>query len=391
MISRRQLLSTAFGSTAIALAGPMIVHAQPPASGASIDPTLLDYLSLSPSSVANLTQGSPFLAGNQQLQTETLDVLVPFDLNNEDQLHEWIASMFNVALPSFVRMNALREDFVLMTGFDITQITSGAEIGVPPGMVTFLRGIFDPAQVQVIQLLNGYKQLDIAGHVVYSLFEDATIELTNPVSAMALSRMNNSTFLDDGTLVYASTLELIEQVLTPQTSLLDQLGVQQALNTLDTPLITSIVLGPGNFLPDFPIGMIGPNSQEEIAAAMEALRAQEPAPIVLSAIVGDSPGGPIEFKTRDTSSIASQPSSLSKFALVYPTAQDAQTAAAQIEQRLATGNSAVSQQPWSTMFSDWSALPNLELNSVLLTIKWNEQPGNSLKLVFARDLGFITG
>ena len=53
------------------------------------------------------------------------------------------------------------------------------------------------------------------GRPVYSLFEDASQDLTNPVSAMALARMNNSTFLDDGTLVYASTLELIEQVLTP--------------------------------------------------------------------------------------------------------------------------------------------------------------------------------
>ncbi len=391
MFSRRQLLATALGFSTLAFSGPRMVQAQTPSSSTPSDPTLFDYLSLSPSSIANLTQATPLVAGNQQVQAETLAVTFPFDLNNDDQLHEWVASMYNVSLPSFVRMNALREDFVSVTGFDITQVTSGAEIGEPPSMVTFLRGTFDPVLVQTVQLLNGYKQLEISGHMVFSLFEDAEIDMTNPVSLMALSRMNNSTFLDDGTLVYASTLELIEQVLTPQSTLLDQPGVQQALNTLDTPLITSFVLGPGSFLPDIALDILQPISQDEVAAAMEALRTKEPAPIVMSAIVGDSPGGPIEFKTRDTSTVASQPQSLSKFALAYATAKDAETAAAQIEDRLATGSSLVTEQPWSSLFSEWSAVPNLEQNTVLLTMKWDGRPGRSANLVFTRDIEFITG
>lgn len=391
MFSRRQLLATAIGFSTLAFSGPRMVQAQTPSSSTPSDPTLFDYLSLSPSSIANLTQATPLVAGNQQVQAETLAVTFPFDLNNDDQLHEWVASMYNVSLPSFIRTNALREDFVAVTGFDITQVTSGAEIGEPPSMVTFLRGTFDPVLVQTVQLLNGYKQLEISGHMVFSLFEDAEIDMTNPVSLMALSRMNNSTFLDDGTLVYASTLELIEQVLTPQSTLLDQPGVQQALNTLDTPLITSFVLGPGSFLPDIALDFLQPISQDEVAAAMEALRTKEPAPIVMSAIVGDSPGGPIEFKTRDTSTVASQPQSLSKFALAYATAQDAETAAAQIEDRLATGSSIATEQPWSSLFSEWSAVPNLEQNSVLLTMKWDGRPGRSANLVFTRDIEFITG
>ena len=391
MLSRRQFLSAALGISALAVAGPRLTYAQTPSGGASVDPTLLDYLKLSPASVANLAQAMPLLAGNQQVQAETLDIALPFDMNDDDQMHEWIVGMFNVTLPSFIMTNVLRDDFVANTGFDITQIQSGAEIGEPPSMVTFLRGTFDPAAVQAVQLLNGYKQLEIAGRPVFSLFEDASHDLTNPISAMALARMNNSTFLDDGTLVYASTLELIEQVLTPQSTLLDQPGVQQALDTLDTPLITSAVLGPGNFLPGIPVDLFQPSSQDEIAAAMESLRAQEPAPIVLAAIAGDSPGGPIEFKTRDAASIASQPASLSKFALAYATPEDAQIAASQIEQRLATGSSVMTQQPWSTLFSEWSAVPNLEQNSVLVTIKWDGRAGRSINLVFARDLGFITG
>ena len=391
MLSRRQFLSATLGLSAVALTGPSFARAQTPPSGASIDPALFDYLSLTPTSVANLTQAMPLLAGNQQIQAETLDIALPFDMNNADQMHEWIVGMFNVTLPSFMMTNVFRDDFLLNTGFDITQIETGAEAGEPPNMATFLRGTFDPVAVQAVQLLNGYKQLEVAGRSVYSLFEDNEIDLTNPISAMALARMNNSTILDDGTLVYASTLGLIEQVLTPGPTLIEQPGVMQALNTLDTPLISSVVLGPGNFLPGIPAELFQPSSQDEIAQAMEALRAQEPAPIVLAAIAGDSPGGPIEVDNRDGASLASQPDSLTKFALVYATPEDAQTAAVQIEERLATGSSVVSQNPWTTMFTDWSAVPNPEQSSVLLSIKWEGRAGRAVNLVFNRDLGFITG
>ncbi len=393
MLSRRQFLSATFGLTAAALAGPTLARAQTPSSGASVDPALFDYLSLAPASVANLTQAMPLLAGNQQIQAETLDIALPFDLNNDDQTHEWIVGMFNVTLPSFIMQNVFRDDFVLNTGFDITQIQSGAEIGEPPSMVTFLRGTFDPVAVQAVQLLNGYKQLEVAGRPVFSLFEDASHDLTNPVSLMALARMNNSTILDDGTLVYASTLELIEQVLTPGPRLAEQPGVMQALDTLDTPLISSAVLSPGNFLPGIPAELFQPSSQDDVADAMEALReqAQSPAPIVLAGIVGDSPGGPIEFETRDAASLASQPDSLTKFALVYATPEDAQAAATQIEERLATGSSIVSQRPWPDMFDHWSAVPNPEQSSVLVSIKWSGRAGRGINLVFSRDLGFITG
>src|SRR5215207_7959782 len=243
MLSRRQFLSGTLGLSGVALTGPSFANAQTPPSGTSVDPTLFHYLSLSPSSIANLTQAMPLMAGNQQIQAETLDIALPFDFTNDDQTHEWIVGMFNVTLPSFMMTNVFRDDFLLNTGFDITQIESGAEAGEPPNMVTFLRGTFDPVAVQAVQLLNGYKQLEIAGRPVYSLFEDNEIDLTNPISAMAMARMNNSTILDDGTLVYASTLELIEQVLTPGSTLAEQPGVMQALNTLDTPLISSAMLG----------------------------------------------------------------------------------------------------------------------------------------------------
>ena len=49
------------------------------------------------------------------------------------------------------------------------------------------------------------------------------------------------------------------------------------------------------------------------------------------------------------------------------------------------------QEPWTELFSDWSAVPNPEQSSVLLSIKWSGRAGRAINLVFNRDLGFITG
>ena len=128
----------------------------------------------------------PLLAGNQRLQADALRIPLPFDMANDEQMHLWIQGMFNVALPSFMLQNVLRDDFTELTGFDITQVDSGAEIGEPPDMVTFLRDTFDVAQVQATQLGLGYQPVDVAGHQAMSLFADAELDLTNPVQAMAL-------------------------------------------------------------------------------------------------------------------------------------------------------------------------------------------------------------
>ncbi len=397
MLSRRRFLSAALALPALALVPTALTRAQSSTPATPVDPDLWHYLSLSPLSVANPTQAMPVIAGNQRLQADTLDFALPFDMNNDEQMHEWIQGTFNVTLPSSIMRNVFRPEWDELTGFDITQITTGAEIGEPPSMVTFLRGSFDPTFVQAAQLLGGYKPLEIDGRVVMSLNETDDVDLTNALQAMVLARMNNSTILDDGTLVYASTLELIEQVLAPEATLSTLPEIARAMATLDAPLISSALLGPGNFMPGIPVEIFEPQSQDQIAAAILAMRDQDPAPIVLAAIAGSTAGGPITLDevaidaTPDLLDLVSQPTSETKFALAYATPDEAQIAAGQIMERLATGSSVVNQQPWSELFTTWSAVPNPEQSSVLLTIRWSDRPANTLALIYNRDLGFITG
>ena len=392
MFSRRQFLPPRSASPLSPSPAPRSSRAQTPPSGASVDPTLFDYLSLSPTSIANLTQATPLMAGNQQLQADTLDIALPFDLTNDDQTHEWIVGMFNVTLPSFMMTNVFRDDFFLNTGFDITQIESGAEAGEPPKMVTFLRGAFDPVAVQAVQLLNGYKQLEIAGRPVYSALRGQRgrphqSHLSHGAGAHEQldvpGRRHPRLCIDAG----ADRTGAYSGNHAGRTAR-DHAGVEHPRYPADFQRGAWV---PATFLPGIPAELFQPSSQDEIAEAMEALRQQEPAPVVLAAIAGDSPGGPIEFKTRDAVSIASQPVSYSKFALAYATPEAAQTAATQIEDRLATGSSMAINEPWSSLFSEWSAVPNLEQSSVLLSLKWDGRASRAVNLVFNRDLGFITG
>jgi len=49
------------------------------------------------------------------------------------------------------------------------------------------------------------------------------------------------------------------------------------------------------------------------------------------------------------------------------------------------------QQPWTELFSTWSAVANPDTSTVLVTIEWRDRPANTLALLYNRDLGFVTG
>ena len=390
MLSRRALLGSALGVSILSAGKIESLGAQTPERERSIDPVLSDYLSLSPLSVASLDLALPLTYGNAQLQMETLGFALPFDQADEEAVKNWVSGSYSVMLPSPIRNNALRDEFEELTGFQIGQVFSGAEVGVPPDMATLLRGELQSELIQAVQRTNGYREIDLDGHLVMSLAEDASVDLQNPVQRMALARLNNSTFLDDGTLVYTATLDLMRAMLNPQATLDQQPFVQDALMALDEPLIGGVVAGPGALVPGIPGELLQPGTQAEIADFIEAMHAREQAPVVLTAIAGVTAGLPL-LGSEDVAVLPpGTPKSVGKFALVYASAAEAALAAEQIDERLATGTSQVIEEPWSALLADWSAVATPDRNTVLVTMTWNERP-RVLDLIYARDIAFITG
>lgn len=392
MIRRRTLLATAVALPSLAWATPRDGRTQTPIADAPADPTLWDYLSLSPASVYSLEQPIAALAGNAELQMATIGLPFPIDPTDDAQRKEWARATLNVGTPSVLSTFALVDDAADLLGFDVSDIASSAEVGASEDVLTFVRGPFDPDRVFAAQRANGYRELEIDGRTVMTLGEDAEIDLDNPIQRVAVVRLNNSTFLNDGTLVYTPSLALLQSTLAPQATVAESPFVAQAMATLDQPLIVSAVLGPSMFLPDPLAVMLANPSPEALEEALEERMEQEPAPLVLTAIAGATPGGPLPAPLIDATTVAdpAMPVSVTKFALVYATPDDAARAASFIDTQLAAGRSLLSGQPWTEVFRAWSIEPKDAHSSLLLTLEWRER-AQTYSLIVTRDLSFITG
>ncbi len=392
MLSRRSLLGGAFALPALLLVRPLPAGAQSESGRArSIDPGLFGYLAQSPLSIASLDHATPLTYGNAKLQMDTLGYAVPFDMADSTAVDDWMAANYSVSLPQVFRMNALRDDFQDLTGLEIGQIFSGAEIGEPPAMATMLRGDFDSDAIQAAQRSIGYQEAEVDGRLVLTIGPDGEMDFSNPVQQMALARLNNAAFLDDGTLVYTPTLDLMRQMLNPSATLEQQPLVQQALAGLDGPTISAVLLGLGTLIPGIPALPGSAQSQDEVAGIILTAQAREPAPTVLTAIAGITPGGPLWARAGGVATPnPGVAKSVGKFSLVYARSEEAALAAGQIEERVATGQSIVTMQPWSEILASWSAVAQPGANTVLVTLEWPELP-RPFDLIFQRDTGFITG
>ncbi|MCA9858761.1 MAG: hypothetical protein KC438_03525, partial [Thermomicrobiales bacterium] len=190
--------------------------------------------------------------GNAQLQADALDIPLPVDTDDEERVHTWQLGMGNVPIPEILRRTEqIYFGMQQVTGYQLSQIYSGVETGDPANMVTLVRGDLDPVVIQAAQEDVGYQRQEIDGHPIFALDQDREMESVGTLDLVS-GRLACSTFLDDGTLVYAPTLDLIESLLAPESTLLDLPAVTQAIDTLDEPLISAALAGPGALLPYTP-------------------------------------------------------------------------------------------------------------------------------------------
>lgn len=385
-LTRRHLLIATLAAPVCSISHQK-ASAQTPAPEVSGDPTLRDYLAMIPTSVANLEQGVAVLMGNALLQATALGIAFPFDYENEEQRLAWAHAAANVTTPEVLRRLDLRMGLSDTLGFDPGQIYSGVETGALDRMVTIARGEFDRATVETALQAADYQRMDVDGQTVFHIDFDGLQYPPDSFDSIP-ARLFNAVMLEDGTLVFAPYLEQIEHVLAPESTLIDLPAVDQAATTLDELLIAAALAGPSALLPQETFELAPPTDPDEV----QALWPQE-SPMPLAAIVGSTAGGPIEQFTDGATPLPAPnaPVSRSKLALVYSTPQEADAAAGQIEDRLATGTSASLDQPWSELFAGWTVETNASNASVLVSIEWAAAPSHILILLYRRDLGFVTG
>lgn len=388
MPTRRRFLAAAAGLAALRCTSPWAARAQSPVSVADTGSTLRDYLGLISTSIANLEQEVPVVFGDLQLQASTLGVPLPVGVDDDEHYYAWQLAEAYVPIPEILRRaNSIYFGLGRITGFELPQIYSGVEAGSPDNPVTLVRGDLDPNVIVPVLETNGYRRIERAGHTVFSIDRNSTSPAVPAIESLP-AQLLNATFLDNGALVYAPSLELIDAVLAPESTLIDLPAVTQAVDALDEPLIGAALVGPGGLL-------AAPQSDLTPAGDPAAVAANWPAgsPMPLAAIVGSTAGGPTETFEDGATPIPAPGGarSRSKIALAFRTYQEAVTAATQIGDRLATDHSFSNEQRWSDLFATWSAEPDQDQPTVLVTIEWRDQSSKALTLLTQRDLGFITG
>ncbi|HEV2128746.1 MAG TPA: hypothetical protein VGR22_09020 [Thermomicrobiales bacterium] len=200
----------------------------------------------------------------------------------------------------------------------------------------------------------GYQPVEVGGHEVLSIRGDFEQDLQAP-TAYKFAGMNFGTTLDGGTLVFASATAPLAAVLDVVSgtapSMLDVADVSMLLqqapdNLASALLVQGVTLSGGEPAALLDIGSGGTPDVGTIATEM-AVRSEMPpvAMALLGATVG-GPAGRAEGVSPDT------PEARAIAVLLMLSPEAAETTAGIVEERLATGVSATTEEPYETMFPE---------------------------------------
>src|SRR5262245_38124957 len=285
---------------ALFLAAPIIATAQdatPSPTPSGPNTVFMDMLSIAPDVLdgSEATESDIAQFADVALQLQATGVSVPTSVD-DPAMHLWVRAIRWMVLPQDLASRVFDPTWREVFGFDVLQVDQSLVAGEPPNVITILRGRFEQAEVIGALANSGYQEVDVDGLTIYSLSEDASVDLKNPVSQLALARMNNVVFLPDGTLVAAATLDLIRQVIAVSqgnaNSLADRLDVSTIVNAMPRQLASAIlvrggVLQLGGMVIDF---SASPGQTQELLSQIDQLGEMPP---ITMALFGISPGGPL--------------------------------------------------------------------------------------------------
>lgn len=394
-LSRRRFLGTVLAVGAgmgLRSTGLAAMQSATPAAGFSA--SLLDR-ALDPG--VSLMSEMTIYATFADLEAETIatGVTRPEGSTDRATIAPWLNAMIALALPQRLGSYALDPRWITFTGFDITQVDQAAEIGEPPSQVSMYAGRFDRTAVLAAWKAADYKEIQTGDIAIWSLAEDASFSIDNPVQQLLLAGHNNAAFIGNDLILYASTLPLLRDAIaaaTGETASLGQNAMVAELLAASPALVSgALVNGPSLMWSLDPSIILGPNASEAAATAIaEQMTGPQMAPIVL-ALIGVTGGGPIPTaNTPDATPIPTPDTATVEIALLMPSAEAAADAVAIAEDRLATMDSFATRQPYSRFFPSSEGSVADDAPVALLSLTLGEAlPNIWYRMLFSRDLGFI--
>ena len=345
----------------------------------------------------SLTSEMAIYATFADLEAETIatGVARPDGTADRATIGPWLSAMIALALPQRLGNYALDPRWVEFTGFDITQVDQAAEIGEPPAQVSMYAGRFDRSVVLDAWKAAAYNEIQSGDIAIWSISEDNSFSIDNPVQQLFLSGHNNAACLNDDLIVFAPTLALLKEAVSAATGETASLGqnalVAELLAASPTLVTGALVNGPSLMWSLDPSIVLGANAPEEAATAIaEQMARPQMAPIML-ALIGVTGGGPIPTpNTPDATPIPTPETATMEIALLMPSAEAAADAVEIAQDRLATMDSFATRQPYQRFFSSWEGSVAQDAPVALLSLTLGEAlPNIWYRLLFNRDLGFI--
>ena len=132
------------------------------------------------------------------------------------------------------------------------------EVGVPPLVITLLRGRFDEEKLRAAWANQGGQVIDVNGVDVASMREDFEFDIQTDIGRFGFSRFNNAAILPDGTVAFSPSLDGMRAVIAAAQgtgpSLGDRVDVAALVGAIEKPLASAYLMS-GVALRDAGVGV----------------------------------------------------------------------------------------------------------------------------------------
>jgi hypothetical protein len=406
--SRRALVGCigggALGLTALALGrrqiGAMRQVSTPAAASAS-DPfrSLLDLVP-DPYPAAMANPFPLFYYADIAGQLASVGLTAPTDPESEEA-SLWTQVTLGLSLPPDPGPYLFAIDWEGVFGWSPFQIEQSLWFGEPPEVAMLLRGPFDAAAVEAALLKLGYRAVEVPGATAAYSIEHKDLGFEDDVERfLSLSALRTLAILPDGAFVWGQRpgpVRAVAAVAAGAPSLLDRTPIASLLGAVEPPLASSLLI-PGNALAGAafdPTELLEtaatPDTMDELATAIaSAEAARREMPPVGFTLLGIDYGGEFSELTGTPVALPIEPTpNRVRFYLQFVSQDDAATAAAVIERRLAKGRSLRADVPWSELFQGWEISVVGDRPIVLIALEVGDRRSIWFNLLYSRDLGFL--
>ena len=392
---RRDMLIGAAAATGwIALPGSRarsvaVKDSTPEADG----PQALAMLRFVPIDIFEAADENPILASVADLAARTDSSGIDRPASQDDPaFSDWIKTTNGLAMPSpFAR--AFTPDWLATFGWDGFQADQTLEFGQPPDNAQVYIGRFDQDAIDDAMLASDYEVVETEGAAAaWSLSAEGDLDLDSDVGRLALGGMNNVVLMPDGVLITARTLDtatlLAETAAGERDSLAGNELVQTLLEAQTTPLDSAMLLPGTSFagIIDPTAILIDETDDDEDSSGQSAL--DRTADRIATQIAEQAQSGMPPILLALAGTTGETPVSRACYTLLMASEEDAEAAVPVIEERLETGVSVATQEPWAELFSDWTVEAVADAPVVTVELE-TERPALWFNLIFQRDTGFV--